>query len=311
MDLSLFSMKVFLKVAEIESFTKAADALLLSQPAVSLQIQKIEQLFQTPLFIRAHSGRIRLTNAGETLRRHAEALMRYQQALVQDMEKYSAGHLGELHIGACCIAGEQLLPIGLSAFRESYPQARLALSITKCEEVFSALLAGGMDIGVTGLAPKRRFSRDLHQKRLMKVPLVLFEAGKTEPPTGTIDLKQLRTHRLILREKGSGCRVEFEQFLAGKKHKIQEFTVVSESESNDAIKQLVKDGYGISLLPDFMVRKEIAEGIFAEILLQEGRPMMSFFLTYRKQDNPSKMLQDLIAFLSADSMTESSRDPDA
>lgn len=311
MDLSLFSMKVFLKVAEVESFTKAADALLLSQPAVSLQIQKIEQLFQTPLFIRVNSGRIRLTEAGEKLQEHAEALMRLQQTLLQDMEKYSSGHLGELHIGASCIAGEHLLPIGLSAFREAYPLARLTLSITKCEHVFSGLLAGAMDIGVTGLAPKRRFSRDLHQQRLMKAPLVLFESGKTEPSTGTIDLKQLRTHRLILREKGSGCRMEFERFLAKNKHKLQEFTVVSESESNDAIKQLVKDGYGISMLPDFMVRKEIEEGIFAEILMQEGRPMMSFFLTYRKQDNPSKMLQDLIAFLSAHPMTDSSQDPDA
>jgi DNA-binding transcriptional LysR family regulator len=73
MDLSLFSMKVFLKVAEVESFTKAADALFLSQPAVSLQIQKLEQLFLTSLFIRAHSDHIRLTEAGENLCQHADS----------------------------------------------------------------------------------------------------------------------------------------------------------------------------------------------------------------------------------------------
>lgn len=298
MDLSLFSMKVILKVAEVESFTKAAEALFLSQPAVSLQIQKLEQLFQTSLFIRAHSDRIRLTEAGENLCQHAEALMKVQQTLIQDMEKYSAGHLRELHIGACCIAGEQLLPIGLSAFRESYPQAKLTLSITKCEEVFNGLLAGNLDIGVTGLEPKHRFSRDLHKQKLMEVPLVMFETSKTTPPTGKIDLKQLRKHRLILSEKGSGCRTEFEHILIKNKLKLQEFEVVCESESNDAIKELVKDGYGVSLLPEFMVRKEIAEGIFTEIHLNEDRPMMSFFLIYRKQDNLSKMQQDLIAFLS-------------
>lgn len=299
MDLSLFSMKVFLKVAEVESFTKAAEALFLSQPAVSLQIQKLEQLFQTSLFIRAHSDRIRLTESGENLCQHAEALMRLQQVLIQDMEKYSAGHLRDLHIGACCIAGEQLLPIGLSAFRDCYPQAKLTLSITKCEEVFNGLLAGNFDIGVTGLEPKRRFSRDLHKQKLMEVPLIWFESSKISPPTKTMDLKQLRKHRLILSEKGSGCRTEFEQFLAKHKHKLQEFEVVCESESNDAIKELVKDGYGISLLPEFMVRKEIAEGIFSEILLQEDRLMMSFFLIYRKQDNLSQLQHDLIAFISA------------
>ncbi len=307
MDLSLFSLKVFLKVAEVESFTKAAEALYLSQPAVSLQIQKLEQLFQTALFIRAHSDHIRLTEAGENLCQHAEALMRVQQTLIQDMEKFSAGHLRELHIGACCIAGEQLLPIGLSAFRECYPQAKLTLSITKCEEVFNGLLAGNLDIGVTGLEPKRRFSRDLHKQRLMEVPLVLFEASKTTPPTGMIDLKQLRNHRLILSEKGSGCRIGFEQFLAKNKHKLQEFEVVCESESNDAIKELVKDGYGVSMLPEFMVREEIAEGVFNEIRLREEGPLMSFFLIYRKQDHLSKMQQDLIAFLSAYPKTESTQ----
>ncbi|MBE1425395.1 DNA-binding transcriptional LysR family regulator, partial [Desulfomicrobium macestii] len=79
----------------------------------------------------------------------------------------------------------------------------------------------------------------------------------------------------------------------------QEFEVVCESESNDAIKELVKDGYGISLLPEFMVRKEITEGIFSEILLREAKLMMSFFLIYRKQDNLSKLQQDLIAYISA------------
>jgi DNA-binding transcriptional LysR family regulator len=301
-------MKVFLKVAEVESFTKAADALFLSQPAVSLQIQKLEQLFQTSLFIRAHSDHIRLTEAGENLRQHADALMKAQQALIQDMEKYSAGHLRELRIGACCIAGEQLLPIGLSSFRESYPRAKLTVAITKCEEVFNGLLAGNFDIGVTGLEPKRRFSRDLHKQKLMEVPLVLFETSKTASPTGQISLKQLRSHRLILSEKGSGCRTEFEQFLSKNKRKLHEYEVVCESESNDAIKELVKDGYGISMLPEFMVRKEIAEGIFSEISLIEDSPVMSFFLIYRKQDNLSKMQNDLIAFLSAYPKQESTKE---
>jgi len=157
MDLSLFSIKVFLKVAETRSFTQAANDLLLSQPAVSLQIQKIEQLFQTALFIRTHSGRIRLTEAGKKLHQHAEALIGLQQAVLHDMEKFSAGQLREVRIGACCIAGEHLLPLGITAVRELYPEARLALSIVKCEEVFKGLLSGDLDIGITGLAPRNRF----------------------------------------------------------------------------------------------------------------------------------------------------------
>ena len=295
MDLSLFSLKVFAKVAETGSFTQAANALLLTQPAVSLQIQKIEQLFQTPLFIRTHSGRIRLTEAGKHLNRHAEDLMRLEQAIIRDMEKFSADQLREVHVGACCIAGEHLLPMGLTAFREAHPEAHLSLSIIKCDEVFKGLLSGDYDIGVTGLAPKSRF---LSKIKLLQAPLILFETAKAQPATGTIDLERLRNHRFILREKNSGCRIEFENFLARHKMNLQHFSVISESDSNEAIKKLVRDGYGISLLPEFMIRKDIDAGIFAEIHLREGRPMQSFFLTYRNQSDPPKTLQELIAFLS-------------
>ncbi len=299
MDLNLFSIKVFLKVAESRSFTKAAKALLLSQPAVSLQIQKIEQLLHTPLFIRKHSGRIALTEAGKTFQKHAEDLVRLQQSILKDMQKHSPGVQREVRIGACCIAGEQLLPLGLTVFREAHPSASLMLSIIKCEEVFNGLLAGDLDIGVTGLEPTNRF---LCKKELIRVPLVLFESGKAKPPTGTTDLNGLRNSRFILREKGSGCRVELENFLARYDRDLQQFSVVSESESNEAIKKLVKDGYGISLLPEFMVRKDINNGSLAEIHLKEGNPMQSFFLTYRCQENSPIIIKDLIAFLSENPM---------
>lgn len=295
MDLNLFSIKVFLKVAETMSFTRAANELLLSQPAVSLQVQKIEQLFHTPFFIRKNTGPIALTEAGKTFRKHAEEMMQLQQTILKDMEKHSPGLQREVRIGACCIAGEQLLPLGLAAFQESHPAAKLMLTIIKCEEVVQGLLAGDLDIGVTGLAPK---SRSLRKKRLIRVPLVLFESGKAQAPTGTTDLKGLQNSRIVLREKGSGTRVEFENFLAQHNMNLQQFSVVSESESNQAIKKLVKDGYGISLLPEFMVRKDIDNGSLAEIQLKEGKPMQTFFLTCRKQDQPSIMINELIAFLS-------------
>lgn len=102
MDLNLFSLRVFLTVADCKSFTATAEALFLSQPAVSLQIQKIEQLFQTPL-IRNSSGSIRLTAAGETLQKHARKFVMLQQETVNDMWAHSPFLQNKLKIGACCI----------------------------------------------------------------------------------------------------------------------------------------------------------------------------------------------------------------
>jgi DNA-binding transcriptional LysR family regulator len=89
MDLNLFSLKVFLKVAEVRSFTKAAEDLFLSQPAVSLQIQKLEQQFQLQFFVRPHSGRIRLTQAGEALKPHVERMIQLHDSILISMSRYS------------------------------------------------------------------------------------------------------------------------------------------------------------------------------------------------------------------------------
>ncbi len=293
MDLNLFSLRVFLKVADCGSFTAAAEALFLSQPAVSLQIQKIEQLFQTPLFIRNPSGSIRLTTAGETLQKLARKFVVLQQETLNEMWIHSPSLQRKLRIGACCIGGEHLMPAGLAVFQESHPETSVLLSIIKCEQIFNGLLSGDFDIGITGLAPR---NRSLHKIKLFHAPLVIFQAGTIKSTDEKITtLKRLQKARLILREKDSGCRVSFEQFLVKNKIHLQEFSMISESDSNEAIKNLVKKGYGISILPDFMMRKEIDEGLFSEIRLQEGRPEMTFYASYRNQNNPSEIIQELIA----------------
>lgn len=305
MDLSLFSLRVFLKVGERGSFTRAAEDLLLSQPAVSLQIQKIEQLFQTPLFVRNHSGSIRLTAAGETLQHHARELMRLQQAILSDMTRHSPALEHQLRLGTCCIAGEHLLPLGLAAFRESHPGCQLKLSIIKCEQVFRGLLSGDLDIGVTGLAPG---NKSLHKKRLMRAPLLLFGPKAAQTVDVITDLKGLRNSRLIMREKGAGCRVEFEKFLAKHNMRLNEFSVTTQSDSNEAIKKLVSEGYGLSVLPEFMVRKDIRDGLFSEIQLKEGQPTQTFYVSYRNQDNPSQIKEELIALLLKSSLKKAAKD---
>lgn len=291
MDLSLFSMKVFLKVAETGNFTKAAEALFLSQPAVSLQIQKIEQLFQTPLFIRTPGGQIRMTNAGDTLQKHALELMKLQQQILFDMEKYSPALQYELSIGACCIAGEHLVPLGLEAFRRMHPEACLSLSIIKCEKVFDGLIEGIFDIGVAGLAPTSRY---LSKKLLIRAPLILFEVSSGKQPVRKIHVHELRECRFIFREKGSGCRSMFEKFLVKHGLNVKDLNIVTESDSNGAIKQLVKDGYGISVLPQFMIMNDLEAGVFSEIKLVEGTPTQSFYLIHHKQHTPSVLERALM-----------------
>jgi DNA-binding transcriptional LysR family regulator len=294
MDLNLFSMKVFLRVAETRSFTRAAEDLFLSQPAVSMQIQKIEQLYQIQLFVRPRSGRIRLTPAGEALKQHAEKLMQLQQEILASMAAHSPALQRELRIGSCCIAGEHLISEGMGAFRQAHPEASLSLSITKCEDVFNGLLDGKFDIGVTGLAPR---TRALNKKELIRVRLLLFEAPENQGATSSISIQQLQNRKFILRERGAGCRVELENFFERHGQSLKNVDVVTESESNEAIKKLVKEGYGISALPEFMVRDDIQKGMLSEIVLREGQLTQSFFLVFPRQNVPSILVRALMTAL--------------
>jgi DNA-binding transcriptional LysR family regulator len=295
LDLNVFSLKVFLKVAESGSFTKASEALFLSQPAVSFHIQKIEQAFQTPLFIRRKSDRIGLTEAGKTLRKHAKELVRLQQLIASDMKRHVPAFRRELRIGVCSIVGEHLVPFGVTAFGETHPEVALSLSILKCEKVFKGLLEGNFDIGMTGIEPN---DRSLVKKCLIRAPLVLFKSARGQKRVSRISIHDLSKHSFVLREKGSGCRLEFDNFLRSHGIDPDKITVLTESESNAAIKLLVKDGDCISVLPDFMVSEEINKGELVELKLTEGQPMQSFFLVYRKQDTSASLhMHDILCFL--------------
>jgi DNA-binding transcriptional LysR family regulator len=295
LDLNVFSLKVFLKVAESGSFTKASEALFLSQPAVSFHIQKIEQAFQIPLFIRSKSDCIRLTEAGKTLRKHAKEMVRLQQLIASDMKRHIPALQRELRIGVCSIVGEHLIPFGVTAFGETYPEVALSLSILKCDKVFKGLLEGKFDIGMTGIEPT---DRSLVKKCLIRAPLVLFKSARGQKSGSRISIHDLSNHSFVLREKGSGCRLEFENFLTSHGIDPDKITVLTESESNAAIKLLVREGDCISVLPDFMINDEINKGELVEIELKEDRPMQSFFLVYRKQDTSASLhMHDILSFL--------------
>ena len=214
--------------------------------------------------------------------------------MVADMASESSDVRQELHIGACCIAGEHLITSGVEAFREAHPNTSLSLSIVRCEKVFSGLLEGGFELGVTGLAPR---TRSLGRKLLIRVPIVFFEAQTGQRECNPVPLALLKDRPLILRERGSGSRVELENFFVKQGVSLKALKVETESESNEAIKTLVKAGHGISALPDFMVRQEIDKGVFAEITLLEGQPMESFYMVYGKEESPPLPLKDLMTFI--------------
>jgi DNA-binding transcriptional LysR family regulator len=294
MELNLFSLKVFLKIIECDGFTPAAKCLCLSQPAVTSQIQNLETYLGTALFLRSPSGKPVLTEAGQTLREYAERIVELSNDLLFGMEKFTHKPLLDLHLGTCFTAGGYLMPPVLKAFGLKRPGKRVTLSITQAEKVFEGVASGKMDLGVTGKAFRSRY---FSGSELIQVPMVVFEAGRIPSEQKTMTLKDLRSLPLITRESGAGCRVQFQEFLTKNREKINNFRILAESESNEAIKNLVKNGQGFSAMPEFMVRSDIEKGLFSEIRLKEGQPMQTFYIFHHKGNSMSQTQRDFLDFI--------------
>jgi DNA-binding transcriptional LysR family regulator len=294
MELNLIAMRTLLEVAGKGSFSKAAQSLHLTQPAVSLQIQNLENFFRTTLLLRGPAGKIELTRDGKILCEYAGKLMELQEDLCLKMEHSMGNSFQRLRLGACVIAGEHLFPPVIKKFMENHQDIRLSMSILKCRRIFEGLLSAVYDIGITGTPPN---SKLLAGEEIFRVPVEVFEAWDGKSLPREISLRDLAEKPLIIREEGSGIWSEFVQFLKANDHKLKEFNTISVSESNEAIKTLVKSGTGFSLFPRFMVEKEFQRGELIQIHLKEGCIKQSFYIVFRKRGAISKPSRDFIDFI--------------
>lgn len=281
MELNMFSLKVFSAVAEKKSFSGAAEALFLTQPAVSSQVRSLEGYFQMPLVIRSHSGVIELTDVGKIVFHYAGKFAALRGKLLNEIEKQTGKSLMQLRLGVCLIAGMHLIPETLKAFKNKYPSVDVSLKVIKCEKIFQGLLSGSFDVGITGLCPMNKF---LIKKKFCELSLTIFEAGNAQKRCKRVaSIRELIGSELIIREEGSGTRKSFQEFLNKHHVNMKDFQVITVSESNEAIKKLVMSGMGFSVLPHFIVENELKDGRLSEVRLKEGVLSQSFFVIYRKQ----------------------------
>lgn len=294
MDLNLYALKTFREVMDKKSFSKAARALFLTQPAVSLQIKNLESFFNTPLLIRGTSGEIKPTREGRFLYEYALKLLEFQEELFNGMNKLANDFTLHLKLAACFIAGEHFLPRILAPCETNYPNIHISLHIVRCKKVIEGLLSGIFDLGLTGFPPS---DHSLAYKEIFRTPLSLYESSRDITSSRSISLSRLLDKPLIIREEGAGMYREFKKFLNANNYKMSKFKHISVSQSNEAIISLVKAGTGFSIFPDFMVRKELERHELSKIKLKEGNLDQGFYMVFRKKSKISKSQQQMIDFM--------------
>jgi DNA-binding transcriptional LysR family regulator len=287
-------LEVFTKVYQQKSFSKAGLALYLSQPTVSEHIRLLEEDLGLVLFDR-QGKEIVPTKAGQFLFQYANQLMSLRQDCLRAMEQFRDKGVGELLIGGSNIPGQYILPGLLGGFKKKFPGIRIRLSIGDTQHMQERVLDGAIELGLVGaLTEHRRIScQPLTTDELICISL----PGPPGEKQKALDPDQLLSLPFILREKGSGTRKSFEQALKKIHLDPKDLQVVAEMGSNEAIRQAVKAGLGISVISRRAVLEDLDQGRLQEIKIRKFPLLRNFYLITLKQRTLSPLAQEFIEFI--------------
>ena len=250
-------LRVFLKVAEFQSFTQAGEALFLTQPAVSLQIKTLEKDLGVALFERS-GKQIRLTSSGKNLLPLAMSITRQMDEAREVVQPLSSGPQGHLRIGASMTIGTYLLPEFLSTYRRSHPQITIGLAIRNTHQILHDLKTSEIDLGLIEGEPTRTQGLSLERSFLQHDHLLLIDSVNNPnlSTDGPVSLDALSRIPVIGREPGSGTRQVIEEALVSLGVSPDFFNVTMIVDNPEAIKELVSLGSGIAFISALALRKE-------------------------------------------------------
>lgn len=251
-----FRLRVFRSVARHLNFSRAAEELLLTQPAVTQQIKALEEELGVPLFDRG-GGRIQLTPAGEVLLPFADRIKALVEEAVQAVTATSGQQGGELILGASQTIAHYVLPALIAEFRKSHPSVHVRAISGNTNEMLEALVAGKVQLALVE-GPERR--KDLHIEPFLQDHMVLVVPPGHEWAGQEITSAMIQTEPLLLREIGSGSRRVIEQALAEKGLRTKDLHISMELDSTEGLLSAVEAGLGVTFVSSWAVRKQLALG---------------------------------------------------
>jgi len=250
-------LRIFHAVAKQGSFTRAAESLFMSQPAVTFQIRQLEDRYQVRLFERGH-GRISLTPAGELVMAYADKII----ALSDEMEMRLAEMTGEMRgmllIGASTAIAESLMPRILSDFNALYPQARPRLVVANSEAIASRVGTHSLDVG---LVESDSRNDAIEAEYCGEDELVVICAPDYPlSQSHALTPKQLRDYEYIAREPGSGSREAIESYFRTAGVPPESLKSQMELGNLEALKSIVATGLGYAIISKATLAREEGPG---------------------------------------------------
>jgi len=295
--MDLRRLEVFAKVAELGSFSRAAEALSLTQPTISEHVRALENELGVQLLDRLGRGATP-TPAGQLVLGYARRILALAREARQALDHFQGRLSGELVVGGSTIPGEYVLPRLIGRFKARYPDISVSLLIGSSRQVTAWTDEGRVEVAVVGAPPA---PRSLAARELMADELVLVvPAGHPWAAKKSVPLGELKAEPLIVRERGSGSRDALERALAEAGAALSGFRVVGEMGSTQAIKQAVRAGVGLAIVSKRAVEDECRAGLLHCVKVKELRVARFFYLVTHRARSRSPLAQAFVAFLESE-----------
>lgn len=279
---TLRQLRIFEAVATTLSYSRAAEQLRLTQPAVSMQISQLQKDAGQPLFIKT-GKRLVLSAPGEALLRHTRRILDQVRIADEAMAASRSGESGLLHLGVVPTA-HYFAPALLMAFKARHPGIRFKLTVERRDTILAMLQDHQLDVAIGGYPPSEA---DVEAETFARNPHCIV--APPNHPLATrhkLTWADLRTEDFIFREPGSATRQFLEHLLQSQSLQVN---VSMELSGNETIKQAVMVGMGISFLSAHVFQVELAAGMLAVLDLQDMPKMLDWCLLHRRDAVPSDL----------------------
>ncbi len=292
--MDLWQLHIFCKVVELKSFSKAGEAVHLSQPTVSSHIKDLEDHFATQLIDRM-SRKVSPTKAGELLYDYAHRLLSLRNKAESAMAEFAGKIRGHLAIGGSTIPAGYILPRVIGYFSNTYPDVRVSLVVGDTSEILAKTMSGRIELSLVGALSKEK---SLHQTELISDDMVLVIPDQHKwRRRRRIKIQELMKEPFIIREEGSGTLKSIEQALNQKNLSVGDLNIVAVLGSTEAVRQAIISKAGVSILSTIAVAEACHYGKLKTLKIEGLQLNRHFYLTTHRQRSLSPLGRAFIEFI--------------
>jgi DNA-binding transcriptional LysR family regulator len=271
-----FRVRVFRTVAHHLNFSRAAEELFLTQPAVTQQVKALEDEIGVPLFDRS-GGRITLTAGGKVLLPFADKMKEVSDQAFSAVAEVSGQQAGELAIGASQTIGQYLLPNFVAGFIKAYPRIRVIVRSGNTEAMLNALLAHEVHLAlIEGLNQRK----DLNIEPFLQDHMVLVVPPGHEWADHEVEVDALKQQPLLMREFGSGSRRVVEKAIVAAGLQKKDMKIQMELDSTEGLLSAVEAGLGVTFVSRWAVRNQLSLGTLKIARVRRLKLSRQFSIAY-------------------------------